>query len=166
MSSTKTGSGFFSRSPPGSSRPLRPLKLRLRHREEVKRWKKRHPKEAREYARRNYSRNRAKFCARSRRNYRQKPEIRLRADLKRRYNLPLQAYKALLVKQNGVCAICSEPEKGKFSRLSVDHDHQTKSVRGLLCSACNSGLGRLKDSEELLIKALEYLRNAKIAPKS
>lgn len=180
MSSTKTASGFSFQFLPGSSRPRRPLnevtwttkavkrplKLRLRHREEVKRWKKRNPEKAREYARRNYRRNRAKFCARSRKNYRQNKEIRLRADLKRRYNVSLEAYKALLAEQNGVCAICGEPEKGRFSRLSVDHDHSTNKIRGLLCSACNSGLGRLKDSKELLIRALEYLFNAELVPNS
>jgi hypothetical protein len=144
----------------------RPLKLRIRHREEVKRWKTRHPEKARKLARINYSRNRAKFCARSRKQYRQHPEIRLRADLKRRYNVTLEEYKALLASQNGLCAICGEAERGKFTRLSVDHDHGDGKIRGLLCSACNSGLGRFKDKEELLIRALEYLRNAKIAPKS
>lgn len=165
MSSTVRASGFCFQYPPGIS-PPRPLRLRVRHREEVKRWKKRHPEKARELARRNYSRHRAKFCAKSRKQYRQKPEIRLRSDLLKRYNLTIQAFRALLASQKGLCAICGESEKGRFSRLSVDHDHETKAIRGLLCSACNSGLGRFKDKEELLVRALEYLRNAKIAPKS
>jgi hypothetical protein len=80
--------------------------------------------------------------------------------------MSLEDYMALLEAQNGKCAICGGGETGKFSRLSVDHDHVTKKIRGLLCSSCNAGLGRLKDSEELLIRALEYLRNAKLAPNS
>jgi hypothetical protein len=139
---------------------FRPLALRVRHREEVKRWKKRNPDKARAMARLNYRRNRRKFCAKSRREYRQNPEIRLRADLKKRYNLDLQAYKTLLEAQNGKCAICGGGETGKFSRLSVDHDHATGKVRGLLCSACNAGLGRLRDSRKLLESALRYLEAA------
>lgn len=79
--------------------------------------------------------------------------------------MSVEQFEQLLAEQDGVCAICGEKEK-KFSRLSVDHRHSDGFIRGLLCSGCNTGLGRLKDSEELLIKALEYLRNAKLAPKS
>ena len=139
---------------------VRPLALRIRHREEVKRWKKKNVAKVKAYGRLNYAKNRAKFCARSRKNYRQKPEIRLRADLKARYDMSLEEFKLLLAEQSGVCAICGLPETGRFSRLSVDHDHDDNSVRGLLCSACNSGIGRLKDNPELLIRAAEYLRKA------
>src|SRR5882672_5643334 len=44
--------------------------------------------------------------------------------------------------QNGICVICLHPitrinsKNGKRS-ASVDHDHKTKRVRGLLCHSCN-----------------------------
>jgi len=79
--------------------------------------------------------------------------------------MAIEEFDRLLLLQGGVCAICGETER-KFSRLSVDHDHSDNKIRGLLCSACNSGLGRFRDKQELLIKALEYLRNAELAPKS
>ena len=139
---------------------VRSLEIRERHREEVKRWKKKNRAKVLAYGRANYRRNRAKFCAKSRRNYRLKPEIRLRADLKARYDMSLESFQALLAEQNGVCAICGLPETGKFTRLSVDHEHSSGLVRGLLCNSCNSGLGRLKDSPELLERAAEYLRKA------
>ncbi len=44
-------------------------------------------------------------------------------------------------------------------RLSVDHCHNTGTVRGLFRSNCNNGLGRFKDSVELLAKAINYLEN-------
>ena len=42
-------------------------------------------------------------------------------------------------------------------RLSVDHNHVTSKVRGLLCNNCNRGIGNFKDKKELLLKAISYL---------
>src|SRR5436305_10303350 len=70
------------------------------------------------------------------------------ADLSHHYGVTAEWYEAKLAEQNGVCAICGKPEKmvikGKAVRLAVDHDEQTGRVRGLLCTACNRGIGMLK----------------------
>jgi Recombination endonuclease VII len=58
-------------------------------------------------------------------------------------------------KQNGVCAICLTNPDGK---LFVDHDHDRKSIRELLCNLCNVGLGSFKDRPSLLEAAAAYLR--------
>lgn len=42
--------------------------------------------------------------------------------------------------------------------LQVDHNHETKQVRDLLCHSCNTGLGKFKDSVELLEAATQYLK--------
>lgn len=42
--------------------------------------------------------------------------------------------------------------------LVVDHDHTTGAVRGLLCSACNTGIGHLKDDPAVVAAALHYLK--------
>jgi hypothetical protein len=57
----------------------------------------------------------------------------------------------------GVCEICGEPGGAGQARLAIDHDHSTGELRGMLCRHCNAGLGRLKDSELLLSKAIMYL---------
>ena len=79
--------------------------------------------------------------------------------LHREYGISSGEYEALRESQGGVCAVCRTfaPTK-QHPRLSVDHDHRTKRVRGLLCSSCNFGIGHLKDDPKLLRSAAEYLR--------
>ncbi len=81
-----------------------------------------------------------------------------KSQLKAKYNLTLEEYDALVVKQNNLCAICGNVEVSK-NRLSVDHNHKTLIVRGLLCTRCNKGLGLFADSQELLNKAINYLKD-------
>lgn len=71
------------------------------------------------------------------------------------YGLTMEEYEVILIKQNGMCAICKNLPGKK--RLHVDHDHKTGKLRGLLCFKCNVGLGNFGDSTELLKAALEYL---------
>lgn len=66
-------------------------------------------------------------------------------------------YNAMFAEQNGVCAICSQPSD---IALSIDHDHATGKVRGLLCKACNVGPGSFRDVPERLEQAAAYLRRA------
>ncbi len=65
----------------------------------------------------------------------------------------------MLRAQHGVCAICKRPERKKnYKTLCIDHAHATGVVRGLLCAACNTGLGMFQDSPELLQSAAAYAR--------
>lgn len=71
-------------------------------------------------------------------------------------------YQAMHDAQNGVCAICFEPETnvskfGKVHALSVDHDHRRGVVRALLCARCNRAIGQLKDRPELAARMAHYL---------
>ena len=78
--------------------------------------------------------------------------------LKRIYSLTLDAYAQLLTAQDGVCAICHQPEPNKQA-LSVDHDHATGRLRGLLCGSCNRGIGLLQDSPAIITAALDYIQH-------
>ena len=85
------------------------------------------------------------------------------------YGVEPAQYAELLAQQEGVCAICRQPETirdrtGRVASLAVDHDHSTGEVRGLLCRACNAGIGNLKDSPDLLRAALSYLEDHAILP--
>jgi len=73
------------------------------------------------------------------------------------YKLTLEEYNLLFNKQNGCCAICETHQSKLVRPLFVDHKHNTKEIRGLLCGKCNSGLGLFSDSSELLMKAQKYL---------
>jgi len=82
--------------------------------------------------------------------------------LYRKYKLtPIQRAE-MEVSQQGRCAICgihaSETPK---SQLCVDHDHQTGSVRALLCDNCNVGLGRFNDNPDSLRAAAAYIQEHK-----
>src|ERR1700723_1902898 len=66
----------------------------------------------------------------------------------RRYGLTKNDYEQQLEFQGGCCAICKKAPKGK--RLAVDHRHATRAPRGLLCEACNHGLGKFDDDPSRL----------------
>lgn len=68
-------------------------------------------------------------------------------------------YEKLLENQNGLCAICSQPEHSqRYKTLSVDHCHTSDKIRGLLCSSCNRALGLFKDNVANLQNAINYLK--------
>jgi len=76
--------------------------------------------------------------------------------MERHFGLTETDYYALLEKQGGCCGICRAP-KNINRRFVVDHNHETKKVRGLLCDRCNKGLGLFRDNRDLLVKAGAYL---------
>jgi len=63
----------------------------------------------------------------------------------------------LMIRQDGCCAICGQPEKDLKRRLAIDHCHITGHIRGLLCNRCNCFLGFAKDNVYILQGAIDYL---------
>jgi 5-methylcytosine-specific restriction endonuclease McrA len=59
----------------------------------------------------------------------------------------------LFILQQGLCAICKEP----MSAPHLDHCHDRKKLRELLCPGCNKGLGHFRDNIEYLSNAIAYL---------
>ena len=96
----------------------------------------------------------------------------IRAKLLKSYNLTVERYAQLYTDQHGKCAICGKallaatdvpPGAGRHVKkmiAHVDHCHDTKRVRGLLCSCCNTGIGQLQESEDILLSAIRYLKGA------
>lgn len=81
--------------------------------------------------------------------------------LQTNFGLSLAEYGEMILAQDGKCAICNRPEmqmrNGKRKSLAVDHDHATGKIRGLLCSDCNTGIGKLQDDRDVLLAAVRYL---------
>ena len=79
--------------------------------------------------------------------------------LKGEYGITPNDFDYLLRKQNGKCAICGITQCPTGRRFAVDHCHKTGKVRGLLCQACNTGLGKFNDSVHNLEEAVKYLKS-------
>ncbi len=106
-----------------------------------------------------------KTCSSDRQKERCKedPDAFKRAKLKHRYNLSLEDWKLLLKTQENCCKICSNDFGSKAKNITVDHDHMTGKIRGLLCRECNILLGH---HEKILREGFEkrftdYLKGAK-----
>ena len=81
----------------------------------------------------------------------------------KRIGITTDDFNALHAAQGGTCAICRNPETagdrrtGIIRRLTVDHDHTTGFVRGLLCRKCNTAIGIFQDNITLIEAAIDYL---------
>jgi len=86
--------------------------------------------------------------------------------LKRMYNISLEEYNKLLLKQNNCCAICGRSQFEIKKKFAVDHDHKHclgkkscgKCIRGLLCSFCNRYVGIISMDLSLFESSLNYLK--------
>lgn len=93
----------------------------------------------------------------------ERSQFNRRQNLKKFFGITPEQYDELFDEQDGVCAICKQPEVVKHHStnevqcLTVDHDHATGLVRGLLCTKCNKGIGLLRDNPVFLRNAASYL---------
>jgi hypothetical protein len=107
----------------------------------AKEWRESHKEKTAEYSKKYYQAHKRESMA---------------CDIAKNYGISIDQYEAMLLEQNGVCAICHKaPDK---RRLNIDHDHKTGLVRGLLCIKCNRAIGLLKDDTDLLQSAINYLK--------
>lgn len=87
-------------------------------------------------------------------NKAQHKENKLKWRLSSSYGLTLEEFRIMEAAQNGVCAICFEKnERGML--LSVDHDHKTGKVRGLLCSSCNLIVGIIETTNPDILERMK-----------
>jgi hypothetical protein len=72
------------------------------------------------------------------------------------YGLTRDEVIAMVSEQDGYCALCGTDLLGK--KWAIDHNHETKKVRGIVCYNCNVGLGKLGGTIRMLEAAIAYLR--------
>jgi len=83
----------------------------------------------------------------------------------KKYKITYKDYYRMLDSQRGECAICEKTGKGRGgkygtrTKFSVDHKPyiKGKTVRGLLCSECNTTLGNWTDDPYMFLRAFLYL---------
>ena len=101
--------------------------------------------------------------AKYKKEYYQRPEVKKKSvkrhretGLLRKYGITFEQKQTMTKSQNGKCAICGCKLNNDAS-THVDHDHETKKIRGILCGQCNRGLGCFKDNVRFLLSAVAYL---------
>jgi len=92
-----------------------------------------------------------------------KGQLRNTQEVCRRRGISISQYNSMIETQNNLCAICLSTETkkartpGKICQLSIDHNHTTNLVRGLLCHDCNTMLGKFEESIQTMNNAIKYL---------
>ena len=85
--------------------------------------------------------------------------IERRSKFKTQYGITPEEYDIMLEKQGGGCAICGvNKPSDRTTHFAVDHCHTTGTVRGLLCTKCNRGLGLFNDDTIRIEQAVKYLK--------
>ena len=93
------------------------------------------------------------------------PKKRLEQHLKYKYGITKDVFDEAWEAQNGNCAICQSelPDLMTYDNrrrgYAIDHNHETKEFRGILCINCNSMLGMAKDCIDILMSAAAYLES-------
>jgi hypothetical protein len=72
-----------------------------------------------------------------------------------KYGLTRAQVEQMRIDQDYKCMICQQDMGPK---PCIDHIAGTKVVRALLCYACNTALGKFRDSPRLLIRAIRYIQ--------
>ena len=89
-------------------------------------------------------------------------------ELKRMYGIDIDEFRKMLTAQGGKCAICGiahdedgtgQLVKNGHKHFSIDHDHKSGEIRGILCAKCNRGVGHFKDDPALFQSAITYLKS-------
>ena len=87
--------------------------------------------------------------------HRRHPGRQRHYNLLSKYGLTVSQYEKMVLAQGGRCACCHGVKKG-IKRLSVEHNHTTGKVRGLVCQGCNVAIGMVESGRMNL--AVEFLK--------
>ncbi len=88
------------------------------------------------------------------------PKINRNYNLRQKYGITLGQWESLFDSQNRVCKIC-KTDQPKGRGWQTDHDHSTGKIRGILCHSCNSLIGHSMENENIMLSAIQYLKDTK-----
>ena len=96
----------------------------------------------------------------------EKKAMRVATIKARKYGMTLGEMQAFVADHDENCDVCGKPDtthrKLTWTRqLTLDHDHVTGKMRGLLCSDCNLALGHASDDPERLRKLADYVERCR-----
>lgn len=139
---------------------------RLRRNAAVARSYQKHKERRRASARDAYYRDiektRAEKVIRQNRFKKRNPGRHRELNFKSKYGITVAERDAILAAQGNCCAACKTTEPGgKYKTWHMDHCHETKKTRGVLCHGCNVSLGHMKDSAEKLRLLANYIERHK-----
>lgn len=109
--------------------------------------------------RKKWKANRDRYLEKKREYERANRDKRALNFIKRTYNVSKEAAVELFVKRQQSCEVCYRKWIPGEKALSIDHDHKTGQIRGILCHKCNTALGNVGDSEEILQRLIQYLKD-------
>lgn len=98
--------------------------------------------------------NREKVTLQARLRYRKNKQKELDRIRFNKYGITGDEFRVKLKQQGLKCPICN---RDITKNLSVDHDHLTGKIRGLICNNCNLAMGNADDSPERLRALADYL---------
>lgn len=120
----------------------------------IKKWKSENKDKVLELGRNYQRKNRKKLSAQARIRYQKNPQKELDRIRFKKYGITGDEFRAILERQGISCPICG---KTIGKNLSVDHNHITGKVRGVICNKCNLAIGNAEDSPDRLRAMANYL---------
>jgi hypothetical protein len=119
------------------------------HKEYQKQWRETH----KEYKKTWFQKHKEKY----KKKYK---ESQKNSFLVKNYGISIEQYNELFLKQNGCCKICGRHQSEFKRSLAVDHCHDTKKIRGLLCHHCNQGIGAFFEDILIMERAINYIKES------
>lgn len=151
------------------------IKNQEKIRQQSREWRKKNPEKAKqktyEWRKKNPERMKQQrkvwYITKGKQRYNDRIEQIRNRTLQRRYGITLDEAKEIFESQNHKCKICGRElklygSKNAEDTAHIDHNHTTGQVRGILCSSCNTGLGKFYDNPVFLQAAIDYLNNSQI----
>ena len=110
-----------------------------------------------EYYKQYYQQNKEKILNHSNSYYQENKNKVINNWVERKYKINQEQYHTMLTEREYKCDICQDI----MTKPHIDHCHISGKVRGILCSRCNTALGKFKDDVNKLQRAIDYLNKNK-----